>query len=164
MASTPCGSHLGWTRRGGYVVFLIAAVVVLMGACRRRTPSPPVLSGAWIPATDSLRYVRSSVGPESRLSLNANGSFEASRVPGEILYPRPPGATGAVTGRGRWRVERSSGGWSVELVFEAIAEGQTGAVLPYQTSVSVSEERARTRLYYYSGDADLGRRVFFERR
>jgi hypothetical protein len=128
-----------------------------MTSCRRLKPQD--LTGAWvISKTSRQRFLSADQQDiEAQIVLRANGSFTADHVPAGLVYR--DGAS--VSGTGGWKLI-DDGGQRILLEFQTMTEGQQGT-LPYGTLLNVASGLSGTTLNYFQGDADLGRRIDFER-
>jgi RHS repeat-associated protein len=126
---------------------------------------PSDLTGTWIITDKSRQQFLSALEQKAvaKITLEPNGTFAASEIPEDLLYGPPHSGMGLVTGNGVWKLISRGGKEQVQLNFEAITEGQCGA-LPYGTQLDVSKGFQQVSLFYFQGgDADQGRRIEFER-
>ena len=100
----------------------------------------------------------------TKIVLEADGTFAATEVPGDLLYGLPQDDSSFVTGNGVWKLLSRNGKQQVQLNFNAITKGRRSP-LPIGTQMGVATGRMAVILYYYQGgDADQGRRIEFEKR
>ena len=143
-------------------------IILLSGictfGCNRAKVTTGELAGTWV-LTDASRIhlPRDFQKASSKITLEANGSFVATELPGEILYVTPERRDRLVSGRGIWKVNSQGGAQQVKLEFHEIAEAREDAV-PFTTELRVSRAGSVPVLFYYHGDEDVGLRVKFEKR
>ena len=116
--------------------------------------------GAWVLSDEA----RSQLPPVSqkaagRVQLNADGSFVAEELPGELVSSIDEHwAMGS--GAGVWKLVSGQGGQEVRLRFRMIRDALPGRV-PYETQLFVSRTSRSVVLFYYEGDPDSGVRIEF---
>lgn len=98
----------------------------------------------------------------AQVLLKDDGRFEGTELPGELLCIFEPASRGLVTGSGTWTLSGGFGNQVVQLRFLEISQGGEGSV-PYGTQLWVETSRGGPRLFYYSGDPDLGNRIYFSK-
>ena len=94
--------------------------------------------------------------------IKAHGSFVADEVPKDLLYRKPVNGS-YVSGTGVWKLVDDGVAQRIFLEFRAISEGQQESV-PFGTVLNVSRTLSSINLNYFENDADLGRKVEFERK
>ena len=94
-----------------------------------------------------------------KLTLRADGTFTAVEMPGELLLSDP------ISGSGEWTLlgDRFSGWWeggqTLRLRFSRVNDVQTD--LGYQLIALAG--RTSPKLFYFSDDPDLGKRIYFSK-
>lgn len=117
--------------RFGWVVILLLGG--LLSACQK--PQSADVIGTWTNPDGAM------------LRLEHNGEFSAERLPEEIfLAPGTPGLL--LTGRGRWRLEKDTPYWEIELMFE----GVLGYPERTAATVLVSGSGKSVGLYQWKGE------------
>ena len=96
--------------------------------------------------------------------FEGNGTFSATEVPEDLLYPPSESGPKLISGTGTWKLIYPNDRQLFDLSFKAMSLGQRGT-LPYDTMILDAErENSKVTLYYFQGDPDLGRRFIFERK
>lgn len=145
------------------VVLLLCFALV---GCSNATHSE--LTGTWVIThlSRQLFLPASQRNAAGVITLESNGTFHASQLPGDLLYEPP--ARQLVSGSGIWKLISSEGTQELLLDFNTITGGQEGdsPYVPYGTTLSISKGlRGAVSLYYFQGgDADQGRRITFRKR
>lgn len=144
---------------------LLLAMLLCFSLLGCSVARPGDLSGTWV-VTDQSRHRFLSAAQQkaaAKITLNGDGTFIASEIPEDLLYEAPDASKGLVTGKGVWKLLSREGRQQAQLDFETISVGQRGGV-PYGTQLNVSKGWSAVRLFYFQGgDADLGRKIEFER-
>jgi len=136
-----------------------------LAGCRKAAPSD--LVGTWVVEDASRAFLPAgSTKTLPTIVLDSNGTFTASGLPRETLVPTPQGVRGQLamhTGGGVWRIVSDNSSQYIQMTFNRMA-GRTAGDLPYGIQVGISISWSDPELYYFLGDADLGRRISFERK
>lgn len=149
------------------VTSLGLALLLCLGTLGCESATRTDVTGTWTVTAESRQTFLpvSERSAAATITLESNGTFHASQLPGELLYEPP--ARQLVTGSGTWKLISSKGTQEIMLNFNAITAGQEGQppYVPYSTALSVSKGlRGAVRLYYFQGgDADQGRRISFRK-
>ena len=139
-------------------------LLVTLAACQGREVAGGELPGTWTLAAEARESLPEPArSAPATLTLAPDGTFQASGIPGEVLYILPPAREGLVDGSGTWRLTRNDGAQAVRLTFEVITRGGEGGV-PHGTSLGILASSRDTRLFYFKGDPDEFNRIFFEKR
>ena len=126
-------------------------------ACNHSSPTGRDLAATWTIAEESWSLLSSEYRAEKvSLSLRSDGTFDAVDLPGELLYIEKPARDSVVSGSGRWELKRE------ELTLD-FTETNHAPRSTYRTSMLVEGDQQNPLLYYYSGDPDEGRRIYFVR-
>ena len=144
--------------------FLAISLLLCLGPWGCRNIKPDHIAGTWR-LTDQSRQRFLPISQQhatGEIILNADGTFVASEVPDDLLYGPPDVAEHLVTGSGVWKLISKGGMEQVHLQFNTITQGQRGNV-PYGTMLNVSAGSRMSLYYFQSGDADLGRRITYEK-
>lgn len=151
------------------VIVLLALLHILLSSCR--PVAEQQLVDTWTVSAESLHLLPSEQQVRGQLELGPQGIFKARELPGELF-----GAGQPVTGSGEWRLvgeESTRTTQSLDLLWE----GHQTIRLSLATQIESGEERAREygselyvqntgkglQLYFYSGDPDEGRWIYFSR-
>jgi hypothetical protein len=97
----------------------------------------------------------------ARLLLREDGTFEANRIPGDVLYIQSPDKDRAVSGTGNWMLDTKHQA-RVVLDFTRITEG-AGSGVPFSTELDVTRRSGEVALYFFRGDPDENDRVYFQK-
>jgi hypothetical protein len=146
-------------------IFRVLLIVTLVhGTTSCQTVKSQELTGTWVISMTSRQRFLSAEQQNiaGTIILNADGNFVAEELPKDLLYRKPIGGL-SVSGSGVWKLIDDGGVQRILLEFRAITEGQQDT-LPFGTLLNVSSGFSRTTLNYFQGDADLGRRVDFEKK
>ena len=143
---------------------MIALLVFAVMRCSGREVTRADLQGTWTVVNESRERMPESYRKSSpSLKLRSDGTFEAADLPGEVLYVREPAREQTVSGTGRWSVQSNERNTMLTLDFMQITAGGEGKV-PFRAEMHASAIGKGTRLYYFSGDADEGNKIYFEKR
>ena len=139
---------------------LLVLVFVAFGCS---SASEADLVGTWSVTKESRERLPQAVQKGmAQVLLKDDGRFDGTELPGELLYIFEPASRGLVTGSGTWTLSGGFGNQIVQLHFLEISQGGEGSV-PYGTQLWVETSRGGPRLFYYSGDPDLGNRIYFSK-
>lgn len=149
----------------------ILLVVVSFGCGLFRQLKSGEVTGTWILTDASRQYLaNASRGGVSMIALKPGGSFTATEIPGQLLYGPPDapppwqrGWSPLVSGTGVWELTSAEGRQKVELEFREITLGQLGE-LPHGTELGIYTSGSAPVLYYFLGDPDSARRIWFEKK
>ncbi len=162
--------------------FLPIALFLLLGVQGCTDVRPSDITGTWILANDSRRYLLpAQQKAAAKIVLNADGTFTASDIPDDLLYdptefvnpppqgwggerplPPPAGSSRLVTGSGFWRLDSREGGQWVQLDFHVITEGGRSGV-PYGTGLYILRWWSKVSLVYWQGDPDNAPGIKYEK-
>lgn len=148
-------------RRSAVVRISILVSSILVG-CTGREINRSELAGMYSVDQDSrTRLSEPFKTAAGRLLLRDDGTFEADRIPGELLYIQRPASDRLVTGTGQWTLDTRRDQTRVLLDFMRIRDGE-GSRVPFRTEMFVVPRSESVALYYFHGDADEGNRIYFE--
>jgi hypothetical protein len=141
---------------------LVLALLTFTISCKRVSSAD--LAGFWSITNSSRKMFLG--GDQKRgtggIDLRADGTFVAFEVPEELLFGPPLPAKSVVSGKGVWKLESRETVQEVALEFRELEPTGKG-VLPYMVRLNVSGGKAIRLSYFQGGDADLGRRIDFEK-
>jgi hypothetical protein len=131
-------------------------------------PQPEKVAGTYLPTKETLLLIK-NIGlydlQNISISLHSDGTFEMQNMPDWWITDYGVSNGGTDSGKGKWRVHKTTGGdwWQLELEFvsgtfsskEYLSEG-------FYTEMHLSGEQPPYSLWVYVGDPDKGRVMIFE--
>jgi hypothetical protein len=96
-----------------------------------------------------------------KLSLNADGSFSASELPGSLVHSTDEGAPKLITGNGVWKLGWKESSDQVVLEFQSFTLGEPEEGVPFTTYLDVTRDGTAPVMYFWYGDPDSGPRIKF---
>lgn len=152
-------------RRGTRLGFLFFIAVLSMTGCSRKV-EPAMLVGRWVLTDESLRSsaVRGAIGS---IELRDNNTFSAQNFPGTALFiPTDSKWPLSFHGSGAWSLGIRQDRQVLLLRFDDLFDVKSGVRLPYETyetALTPSGSGSSLLLYYYEGDPDEGKRIYFKK-
>lgn len=122
------------------------------------------LVGTWHATSESRdRLPRQFNRGSLTLILDAEGTFEAHELPGDMIYMDQPQRDRLVSGSGRWNFGEKGRDQVVILDFLNLnAEGED--FVPYRLQMLVSARRRKANICYIRGDPDDWNLLCFEKK
>ncbi len=140
---------------------LIALQVVTVG-CTRPDRSADTVSGEWVLAKRSSKYLNQPPEVRVRIFIHRTGRFTAEGLPCTFLGSPPKGCH-QITGGGAWKLANKAARDSITMTLESI-EGNQDVDVPYGTQLWIKSADPHTVLFFFDGDPDLYRTIEFELR
>jgi hypothetical protein len=141
----------------------VAVCLFIASSCWSEPITNAALEGRWT-VTDDSRKVLPPAVREARATfvLHADGTFEATEIPGELLSEAQPWRDSAISATGRWGVVTQNGDRRVQLEFLKVDDPEWHR-LPHGAQLFPETTRGRNRLLHYRGDPDDRVTIVFER-